>query len=380
MKKEDWTSELRDRLADYKEPVPEEIWEGIESKLPNASFTRKKPVILWRYIAAAAILMLAVAGADLLWYDNNKNSVTTVKHFIKKTHKTIVEQGEDIETIATTRENSMHIANIPELPAAQQSEEQATTDCENHITQNSESPKTEAKSQKPITNKQTNKSSKPKTKTKRPELSASLYTYNPIGSSQMSSSGVIASSNVVNSYTYASMAKKSPLYLHDYKEEAEHKQPVSLGLSLSYSLTGRLWLESGVVYTRLSSTFTHRVISRSLSDKQTLQYVGVPLRIGYNMWKNKRLNVYAIAGGEADVNVKAEMETEGVTRDIGKDRIQWSLNAAAGLQYNFFPQFGLYVEPGVRYYIDNGSNVDNIFKDKKLDFSIQVGLRCLLNK
>ena len=58
-----------------------------------------------------------------------------------------------------------------------------------------------------------------------------------------------------------------------------------------------------------------------------------------------------------------------------KDRLQWSAGSALGVQLNVTPALGLYVEPGLRYYFDNGSNVENIFKDKKLNFQLQVGVR-----
>ena len=60
---------------------------------------------------------------------------------------------------------------------------------------------------------------------------------------------------------------------------------------------------------------------------------------------------------------------------MDRDDVQWSVNAAAGAQYDVIPQLGVYVEPGVKYYIDNGSAIENYFKDKPVSFSLQVGLR-----
>ena len=51
------------------------------------------------------------------------------------------------------------------------------------------------------------------------------------------------------------------------------------------------------------------------------------------------------------------------------------MGAAAGVEYDFVPNLGVYVEPGAKYYIKNGSGVDNIFKDKPFNFSLQIGLR-----
>ena len=45
------------------------------------------------------------------------------------------------------------------------------------------------------------------------------------------------------------------------------------------------------------------------------------------------------------------------------------------MQLNIVKQLGVYVEPGVKYYFDNGSMVQNVFKDHPCNFSLQVGLR-----
>lgn len=83
-------------------------------------------------------------------------------------------------------------------------------------------------------------------------------------------------------------------------------------------------------------------------------------------------------GGEADFNVKNHTEVEGVTLDqdeVKKDRAQFSGKASVGVQYDVVPQVGFYVEPGAKYYFDNGSDIENTFKDKKWNFNLQFGLR-----
>ena len=74
------------------------------------------------------------------------------------------------------------------------------------------------------------------------------------------------------------------------------------------------------------------------------------------------------------------MASEGVTQHIDRDRWQFSVQGGVGLQYNVLPQLGLYAEPGVKHYFDNGSRLRNFFKDKPTSFNLQVGLRLHLNK
>lgn len=57
------------------------------------------------------------------------------------------------------------------------------------------------------------------------------------------------------------------------------------------------------------------------------------------------------------------------------DPLQWSVSAAAGVQVNFTKNIGLYAEPGVAYYFDDGSEVETIRKEHPFNFNLQVGLR-----
>ena len=161
----------------------------------------------------------------------------------------------------------------------------------------------------------------------------------------------------------------------DCKETTKHNMPVSFGATVSYSLNDRLALTSGLVYTLATSSFEHGTSSNASMDEQTLHYVGIPLTASYTVWSNNWLKTYVNAGGQADFNVSAKVETEGHTTDIDKDRVQLSVGAAAGVQLNVIKQMGVYVEPGVRYYFDNGSNVQTVFKEHPCNFSLQMGLR-----
>lgn len=161
----------------------------------------------------------------------------------------------------------------------------------------------------------------------------------------------------------------------DCKETTKHNMPVSFGATVSYALNDRLALISGLVYTLATSSFEHGMSSSASKDEQTLHYVGIPLTASYTVWSNSWLKTYVNAGGQADFNVSAKVETEGHTTDIDKDRAQLSVGAAAGVQLNVIKQMGVYVEPGVRYYFDNGSNVQTVFKEHPCNFSLQMGLR-----
>ena len=161
-----------------------------------------------------------------------------------------------------------------------------------------------------------------------------------------------------------------------YKGEAKHHAPVSVGLQVAFGIAPRLSLSSGFVYTRTSSDFYPYSPHNNYNVHQVLHYVGIPVGLNYELWKSGGFHAYVMAGAEADLNVKNDTEEEGVKKENAKrDRVQFSGKASLGAQYDITPNVGLYIEPGAKYYIDNGSEIENTFKDKKLNFNFQFGLR-----
>lgn len=172
-----------------------------------------------------------------------------------------------------------------------------------------------------------------------------------------------------------SVLSNAPLQLADYSQTKHHYHPMSFGLSVGYNLTPRLTLTTGMVYTYASSDFTSSAAGDDIVETQRLHYIGIPLNVKYKVWGNSAVQTYATAGGQADINVSAKIQTGDITKDTGKDHIQFSIGGAVGVQYNVIPHLGLYAEPGVRYYIDNKSDTETIFKEKKLNFNLQLGIR-----
>ena len=201
-----------------------------------------------------------------------------------------------------------------------------------------------------------------------------------------------------NDFSYGTMAEPMPGVIPDptaggiYGEEyllasykaiqrsqqgnAKHHAPVSVGLQVAFGIASRLSLSTGLVYTRTSSDFYPYAPSSSYNVHQVLHYVGIPVGLNYEFWQSGGFHAYVMAGAEADYNVKNDTEEEGVKKeDAKRDRVQFSGKASLGAQYDITPKVGLYIEPGAKYYFDNGSHVENTFKDKKLNFNLQFGLR-----
>lgn len=216
---------------------------------------------------------------------------------------------------------------------------------------------------------------------------ATLFAENGVITSNgnsMSNSYMVASAPASDPGVFYDQAKSAPfvaMLKAVNSEKVKHHAPISMGVQVGVHLAPRLTLSTGAVYTRTSSDFSHDG-GKTYETKQVLHYVGIPLGVNYEVWGTKRLHTYVNGGGEVDFNVKNDTEVDDTKLEdgISKDRAQFSAKISAGLQYDVVPQLGIYVEPGAKYYFDNGSDIENTFKDKKLNFNFQFGLRWNIGK
>lgn len=173
------------------------------------------------------------------------------------------------------------------------------------------------------------------------------------------------------------------------KTEYKHRLPVRVGLNVAYRLTDRLSVESGVSYTRLSSDMKDGTKNNYSSSSQKLDYIGVPLNVKYRAFGYRRLSVYASAGLLTEKCVSGKTTHEYVisgekkkheAEDVAAKPWQLSVNAALGAQLDVLRNVGVYVEPGVSYYFDDRSTLSTIYKEKPLNFNLNLGVRYTIGK
>ena len=173
------------------------------------------------------------------------------------------------------------------------------------------------------------------------------------------------------------------------KTEYKHRLPVRVGLNVAYRLTDRLSVESGVSYTRLSSDMKDGTKDNYSSSSQKLDYIGVPLNVKYCAFGYRRLSVYASAGLLTEKCVSGKTTHEYVisgekkkheAEDVAAKPWQLSVNAALGAQFDVLRNVGVYVEPGVSYYFDDRSPLSTIYKEKPLNFNLNLGIRYTIGK
>ncbi len=171
------------------------------------------------------------------------------------------------------------------------------------------------------------------------------------------------------------------------KTETSHRLPLKVGMTFTYRLTDRLGIESGLSYAYLASDIREGSSQHYIEGQQALHYVGIPLKLKYKLFSWKKLELYSSVGALAEKCVSAKRINSFVidnekslaeTFNLDTKPMQWSVNASAGIQLNIVENLGLYAEPGVSYYFDDGSPLQTIYKEKPFNFNLTFGLRYTL--
>ena len=171
--------------------------------------------------------------------------------------------------------------------------------------------------------------------------------------------------------------------------EMEHDQPVSFGITVSKPLFDDLSLETGILYTYLSSKARNTGTNFQVRETQHLHYLGVPLNVNYNLFSLKKLDVYASVGGMLEKDVYGEYRRTGEGRSteldisseereitkISQRNPQLSINAGVGISYPVFQNLKLYGKIGGAYYFDANNQYKTIYSDSKIVMDLNVGLR-----
>ena len=430
MSNQDWTSKLQEQLAGYQESVSHDLWAGIEQSLAqnNIESVSSNPQTIasessestdlhvgteakknarivyfkrWS-AAAAAVALLGIGGSYVYLHqeDVEKGNLQLAVSQPAPSHVVSADLQSAVSVSAAVSQSAPSHAVSADLQSA--ASQKKASDVLKKESENEISLLAEKSDHKALTRSTDHHAAAYASQSyhfeKNEEVSGwsmQLYAENltpSLGGVNSDASGGY------NDFSYGTMAEPMPGVIPDptaggiYGEEyllasykaiqrsqqgnAKHHAPVSVGLQVAFGIAPRLSLSTGLVYTRTSSDFYPYAPSNSYNVHQVLHYVGIPVGLNYEFWQSGGFHAYVMAGAEADYNVKNDTEEEGVKKENAKrDRVQFSGKASLGAQYDITPKVGLYIEPGAKYYFDNGSHVENTFKDKKLNFNLQFGLR-----
>ncbi len=158
--------------------------------------------------------------------------------------------------------------------------------------------------------------------------------------------------------------------------EWEHARPIGGGFRLRRGLTERWGVEAGLQYTYLSS----KQQTSNVLRRQELHYLGIPLAVTFTPLRTRSFELYARAGGAADLNIagRTRLKTNGVQAPVQRftaGGIQWSASANLGAMVRITPALGLYLEPGVSHRFEFSGQPESYWKEHPTAFEVQVGIR-----
>lgn len=426
--KTNWQKDIHDRLGSYEKDAPEGLWEGISRELPKLNdgvMLTHKPqrtakFRMWRVAGVAAAASVAlVIGYSFLGNsakDNINIATNTTKHpnMLASSQKPLGNEPTGVNADQTTHSADNLLAEQPTLAKA-----------------STEQPKLASASMEPdvkeISSKEENSKEENKQTETKPEKREDSYVlpHNPdnnllafndmtersgdedapsrwsVSTGAMGGLGASGTTTAYGDHLVFSSpgvadTKDSPMLDMntvnrdvEQKTEYDHHLPIRIGLSVAYALTDRLSISSGLTYTRLASDIKDASRESKYIGEQRLHYVGIPVNVSYKVASSRWISLYGTAGVLAEKCVSGTTDEGYVenntmkytnTQDISSKPLQMSVNAGVGIQFDFIDNVGIYAEPGLSYYFDDGSALQTIYKEKPLNFNLNVGVRFRLSK
>ena len=426
--KTNWQKDIHDRLGSYEKDAPEGLWEGISRELPklnDGDMLTHKPqrtakFRMWRVAGVAAAASVAlVIGYSFLGNDTKDNiniPTNTPKHpnMLASSQKPLGNEPTGVCAEQATHSEDNLLAEQPTLANA--STEQPTlasasmeTDVK-EISSKEENSKEENKQTETKTAKREDSYVLPHnpdnnllafndmTERRGDEDAPSRWSVSTGAMGGLGASGttIAYGDHLVLSSPGVADTKDSPMLDMntinrdiETKTEYDHHLPIRIGLSVAYALTDRLSISSGLTYTRLSSDIKDASRESKYIGEQRLHYVGIPVNVSYKVASSRWISLYGTAGVLAEKCVSGTTDEGYVenntmkytnTQDISSKPLQMSVNAGVGIQFDFIDNVGIYAEPGLSYYFDDGSALQTIYKEEPLNFNLNVGVRFKFSK
>lgn len=436
--KTNWQKDIHDRLGGYEKDAPEGLWEGISRELPklnDGGMLTDKPqrtakFRMWRVAGVAAAASVAlVIGYSFLGNsakDNINIPTNTTKHpnMLASSQKPLGNEPTGVSAEQATHSEDNLLAEQPTLASASTEQPTLASASTEQPTLASASMETDVKeiSSKEENSKEENKQTETKTAKREDSYvlpknpDNNLLAFNDMtersgdedapsrwsvstgamGGLGASGTTIAYGDHLVLSSPGVADTKDSPMLDMntinrdiETKTEYEHHLPIRIGLSVAYALTDRLSISSGLTYTRLASDIKDASRESKYIGEQRLHYVGIPVNVSYKVASFRWLGLYGTAGVLAEKCVSGTTDEGYVenntmkytnTQDISSKPLQMSVNAGVGIQFDFIDNVGIYAEPGLSYYFDDGSALQTIYKEKPLNFNLNVGVRFKLSK
>lgn len=409
--REIWVDKLKEKLENYSEPIPPSGWEQLEKELVPP--VEKRILYPYRRWAAAAAAVLLVVASSLSIYFLNTPTADEIRHMatpvlasdpdiLPPAHEpdvqvAKVEPVQSRRMIAQAKREPERQGFAPPLPTevvAEPAEEPVTVMPEEEKSETLQDEKAETKEERIVVRPHRRSGQdklhipvgKQKSGKGRWSVGAAVgngggmslaggepgFSDYAFSSDQRINLLPTSESDIIHIPNNQMVVFKEGVpYLKRTDEiiDIKHRQPISFGVSVRKGLTKGFSIETGVTYTLLSSD-VQTAASSSMID-QKLHYIGIPVRANWNFFDRDRFTLYVAAGGMVEKCVYGKQGSDKLT----VNPLQFSVAGAVGAQFNATKHIGVYVEPGVAYFFDDGSNVQTIRKETPCNFNIQAGVR-----
>lgn len=164
---------------------------------------------------------------------------------------------------------------------------------------------------------------------------------------------------------------------------SHHYQPATWSLAVRYMLDKRWAVETGLNFSRLTSDAEMGTNGNTISERQRIQYIGLPMKGIYQLHTGSNWSIYGSAGFTVEMPVGSKVWSQyfvnGQLEAVDQTRLHapWQLSTSVGLglQYHLTPSIGLFTEPGVQYFLPTGSSIETYRTEHPLLFSLPVGIR-----
>lgn len=402
--KDQWQDNLRNRMEDHEEPAPEGLWDDVERIMSAESAADAlhagRRIQLWsRRAGAVAAVAVVLFFIGLFTWKENQNIIRPVP-IVHSTKKEEVAKVEELLFAHKTEKRRPepevvlpHRTDTTERKQGKQSEQGERQPDPPHPHPDVDQDLAPGVNNEPAFHLPVHRRNHTPAK-----WQTDIYASNiPSGSAKQYDGYRIftpyESPSEVGEH-FRAAGPDSPgdvlmraAYQHVYTD-IKHFQPITFGASLKYNFNEKWSITSGLNYTLLSSQLRSGDYSHYYNSRQTLHYLGIPVNLNYTVWRGDKVSTYISGGGVVEKNIKGTLLTDYVIdnkiaersrEQISVKPLQWSVNSAVGVQYQLSKTIGLYAEPGVAYHFKNGSEVETIYKEKPLNFSIRLGLRFSFN-
>lgn len=410
--KERWIDDIKVEMQEFESDSPKGLWESIEGRLPASKVAPTRS--WWGWAAAAGALAVAGASAFLFFRPISPQEVISVEKVEPvvalndvrpEPSEQVVRSQEAVEPVAVSRPKE---SVRPEESAASQKTEELR---ETTAVREAETAQETTEAQETEAARETETVQEPEAvqepevlpweefadeervakKASQSKVSVGLAAS---GAASFSQTAIIGGGPLFGVGLDAVSWEDSPkLGLavvnqgKDIESELRHKVPVRLTLGVSYSITDRLSVVSGLSHTLLLSEYKEGTQQNYKSGEQRVEYVGVPLNLKYDFYSSTRLDVYASAGITLDKCIKANRTDDyflsGENRlkeviSLGEHPFQLSAGAAFGAEYRIYDSLWLFGECGLAYFFNDRSSLEILYKERPLNATFNLGIRVAL--